>query len=144
VVAAATMGLLAQRSELLVLGGTRFVGAHLMGTNTPGTFNATGRTTTFSDFQTTLQQVCSAPVEVVWVATDQFLAAGLDPSMGVPLGIGNPGWEGANRVDITRALKAGLDLGDVADTVRSAATGSPSGPLSTFGAATGAARLAGS
>jgi len=35
------------------------------------------------------------PVELVWVATDQLLAAGLDPWWtGVPLWIGDPAWEG--------------------------------------------------
>jgi 2'-hydroxyisoflavone reductase len=54
------------------------------------------------------------------VSTEQLLAAGLDPWMGVPLWIAAPGWEAANRVPNHRALAAGLAFRPLAETVRAA------------------------
>ncbi len=106
---------------------------HLIETDTPGTFNATGRTITFGDFLAACQEACAATAQLIWVTSDQLLASGLDPWMGVPLWIGDPGWKAANRVDITRALRAGLRLRDLTDTVRAVSGRPPSGPVSNFG-----------
>jgi 2'-hydroxyisoflavone reductase len=38
--------------------------------------------------------------------------------MGVPLWVAAPGWEGANDVDVSRALAAGLRLRPLAETIR--------------------------
>jgi 2'-hydroxyisoflavone reductase len=53
-----------------------------------------------------------------WVPSARLLAAGVDPWMGVPLWIAAPGWEGANDVDVSRALAAGLSLRPLAETIR--------------------------
>ncbi len=79
---------------------------HLIETDTPATFNATGRTVTFGRFLATCQEACATRAPLIWVTSDQLLAAGLEPWMGIPLWIGDPGWKAANRVDIT--LPCGL------------------------------------
>jgi 2'-hydroxyisoflavone reductase len=85
-----------------------------------GAFNAAGRQMQFSRF---LEECCAvtgrAPA-LVWVSTEQLLAAGADPWMGVPLWIGAPGWEAANRVDISKAVSAGLTFRPLFDTIRDA------------------------
>src|SRR4051812_29617598 len=57
------------------------------------------------------------PAELVWVDTPTLLAAGVDPWMGVPLWIAEPGWSAANRVDGGRARAAGLVTRPIIETV---------------------------
>ena len=85
-----------------------------------GAFNAAGPQMHFSRF---LEECCAATgcaPELVWVSTERLLAAGADPWMGVPLWIGAPGWEAANRVDISKAVAAGLTFRPLSDTIRDA------------------------
>ena len=66
-----------------------------------GIFNVTGLPIRFVDFLSH----CAAPgvdAELVWIASDRLLGAGLDPWMGVPLWITGSGWEAANAVDVSR------------------------------------------
>ena len=58
------------------------------------------------------------PAELVWIPSAWLLAAGVDPWMGVPMWIAAPGSAAANRVDVSRALAAGLTLRPLAETVR--------------------------
>jgi 2'-hydroxyisoflavone reductase len=106
-----------------------------------GTFNATGPTMDFNHLLEACLRVCASGAKVVWVPAQKLHAAGLDPWMGVPLWIGDPAWHAANRVDITRALKAGLEFRDLDDTVRGALDSEPPLHPSTFDRATEAALL---
>lgn len=75
--------------------------------------------------------VVASDAEIVWVPSVTLLEAGLSPWMGVPLWIADPAWGAANRVDITRAIEAGLELRALDETIRSALTSEPVQP-STF------------
>jgi 2'-hydroxyisoflavone reductase len=85
-----------------------------------GTFNATGEVVSFGDVLDACRRVTGADAELVWVSSDRLLAAGLDPWMGVPLWIAAPGWEAANRVDISHALAAGLRFRPLEETIHAA------------------------
>jgi 2'-hydroxyisoflavone reductase len=85
-----------------------------------GTFNATGRSMDFAYLLDACLRVCDSDAKVVWVPANKLLEAGVDPWMGVPLWIGDPAWHAANRVDITRALRAGLEFRDLDETIRGA------------------------
>jgi 2'-hydroxyisoflavone reductase len=97
-----------------------------------GTFNATGHTMEFGALIAACQRVCAANAEIVWVPGARLLAAGLDPWMGVPLWIGDPEWHAANRVDISRALHAGLVFRDLEETIRAALVSEPPAQPTTF------------
>jgi 2'-hydroxyisoflavone reductase len=83
----------------------------------PGTFNATGHVVTFGSFLEACLRSCPSDARLVWVPKDRLLEAGVDPWMGIPLWIAAPGWEAANRVDITRALDAGLTFRPLEETI---------------------------
>ncbi len=85
-----------------------------------GAFNATGRQIPFGRFLEECGVVTGRAPESVWVSTEQLLAAGADPWMGVPLWIGASGWEAANRVDISKAVAVGLTFRPMFDTIRDA------------------------
>jgi 2'-hydroxyisoflavone reductase len=93
---------------------------HLVETGSGGVFNATGHAIAMSTFVDLCREVTGGVAEPVWVPTETLLAAGLDPWMGVPMWIAAPGWEAANQVPIDRALRAGLILRPVADTIAAA------------------------
>jgi 2'-hydroxyisoflavone reductase len=97
-----------------------------------GTYNATGKVVTFESFLATCQRACGSGSRLIWVASERLLAAGLDPWMGVPLWISAPGWEAANRVDITRALAAGLEFRPLGQTIHAAMQGPAPAVLSDF------------
>jgi 2'-hydroxyisoflavone reductase len=83
----------------------------------PGTFNATGHVVAFGTFLDACLLACPSDAELVWIPSGRLIEAGLDPWMGVPLWIAAAGREAANRVEISRALDAGLTFRPVADTI---------------------------
>jgi 2'-hydroxyisoflavone reductase len=85
-----------------------------------GTFNATGKIVSFGDFLDACRRVTGSDAKLVWVPSERLLAAGAEPWMGVPLWIAAPGWEAANRVDVSRGLAAGLGFRPLDDTIRAA------------------------
>jgi 2'-hydroxyisoflavone reductase len=85
-----------------------------------GTFNATGRTLRFGDVLDECLRVAGSGAELVWIPSDELLAEGLSPWMGIPLWIAAEGWEAANRIVVDRALAAGLELRPLGETVRAA------------------------
>jgi 2'-hydroxyisoflavone reductase len=85
-----------------------------------GIFNATGKPVAFGEFLRVCAEVTSSTAEVVWVPSDRLLAAGVDPWMGVPLWIAAEGWQGANRIEVSRAIAAGLTFRSLAEIVRAA------------------------
>jgi 2'-hydroxyisoflavone reductase len=72
----------------------------------PGTFNVTSEVISFADFLESCRSATGGDADLVWVPSQDLLAAGLDPWMGVPLWIAAPGWEAANHVPVERALAA--------------------------------------
>jgi 2'-hydroxyisoflavone reductase len=106
-----------------------------------GTFNATGHTTSFGHVLDACCRASASGAEVVWVPGDRLLEAGVDAWMGVPLWIGDPAWHAANRVDITRALNAGLEFRPLDDTIRAVLGSEPPLQPSTFDRATEARLL---
>ncbi len=90
-----------------------------------GIFNATGQTFEFGYLLSACLRVSCSNARVVWVPAEKLLEAGLDPWMGIPLWIGDPAWHAANRVDITRALMAGLEFRQLDETIRAALGSEP-------------------
>jgi 2'-hydroxyisoflavone reductase len=84
-----------------------------------GVFNATGEPTTIGNVLETCLQVTCSSARLNWVPSKTLLAVGVDPWMGVPLWIAAPGWEAANRIDVGRAVAAGLTIRPLADVIRS-------------------------
>ena len=64
------------------------------------------RTATYSD------------AELEWISTDRLVAAGVNPEMGIPLWVGEPGYEAFNDVDSSRAVATGLVCRPVTETIR--------------------------
>lgn len=85
-----------------------------------GTLNAVGPIIDFGELVRECQFVTGSEPECVWVPTVALLEAGVSPWMGVPLWIAVPGWEAAYRVDVTRAVAAGLEWRPLRDTVKAA------------------------
>jgi 2'-hydroxyisoflavone reductase len=84
-----------------------------------GVFNVTGEPIPFGRLlDECVAGTGSRDADLRWVPTARLLAAGVDPWMGVPLWVAAPGWEGANDVDVSRALAAGLRLRPLAETIR--------------------------
>ncbi|MCN9244519.1 NAD-dependent epimerase/dehydratase family protein [Streptomyces sp. RY43-2] len=82
-----------------------------------GVYNTTGRTLPFGEFFAACQALVNPGAEPVRVSTEKLLRAGVDPWMGVPLWIGDPDCGAINRVDISRALAAGLTHRPLAETI---------------------------
>ncbi|WP_232733792.1 NAD-dependent epimerase/dehydratase family protein [Kitasatospora sp. CB02891] len=82
-----------------------------------GVYNVTGRPLPFGEFFAACQALVNPGAEPVWVGTEKLLKAGVAPWMGVPMWIGAPECAAINRVDISRALAAGLTHRPLAETV---------------------------
>src|SRR5262249_53727646 len=85
-----------------------------------GVFNATGVSLPFATLVDECLRVTASDASFPWVASDWLLARGVEEWMGVPLWIASPGWEAANRVEVGRAIAAGLTFRPLAETVRGA------------------------
>jgi 2'-hydroxyisoflavone reductase len=85
--------------------------------NASGVFNVVGATLPIAELLEACRKVAGSDQELIWVSTEALLAAGVDPWMGVPLWIADPGWRAANRVDNSRAMAAGLITRPVVETV---------------------------
>ncbi|MFD7639469.1 NAD-dependent epimerase/dehydratase family protein [Kitasatospora sp. NPDC059795] len=82
-----------------------------------GIHNVTGRTLPFGEFFATCRELVNPSAEPVWLSSEQLLNAGLDPWMGVPMWIADPACAAINRVDVSRALAAGLTLRPLGETI---------------------------
>jgi 2'-hydroxyisoflavone reductase len=87
---------------------------------TSGVFNATGFTMSFSELLDECRRATGAHATFTWIGSPWLLGAGVEEWMGVPLWIASPGWEAANRVDVSKALGVGLSFRPLEDTVRGA------------------------
>jgi len=87
-------------------------------TGRTGVFNLTGTPVPFGIFIGLCMTASYSGAEPVWVSTEPLVAAGVDPGMGIPLWIGEPGYDAFNNVDSSRALAAGLVVRPVVETLR--------------------------
>jgi 2'-hydroxyisoflavone reductase len=83
-----------------------------------GTFNLTGNPRPFGILLDLCRTATYSDADLVWIPTEQLVAAGVNPEMGIPLWIGEPGYEGFCDVDSSRALAAGLTCRAITETIR--------------------------
>ena len=82
-----------------------------------GAYNVVRPPQPMAEFLEVCREVAHSDASFLYVPGDRLLAAGVDPWEGIPMWIGEPGWEGANRVDAAKARAAGLVTRPVAETV---------------------------
>jgi 2'-hydroxyisoflavone reductase len=85
-----------------------------------GTFNATHPGIAWADLLDTCRSVTGSETEVTWVTDEFLLGHGVGDWMELPLWIADPAMAYADRVDVSRALAAGLRFRPLAETVRGA------------------------
>lgn len=85
---------------------------------TAGVFNVTGTPLPFGMLIDLCKTATYSDAEPVWIPTERLVAAGVDPGMGIPLWVGEPGYDAFNNVDSSRAAAAGLVCRPEVDTLR--------------------------
>ena len=83
-----------------------------------GVFNLTGTPCPFGILLDVCRTATYSGAELAWIPSDRLVAAGVDPGMGVPLWVAEPGYEAFNDVDSSRAVAAGLAFRPLVDTIR--------------------------
>ena len=83
-----------------------------------GTFNATNPGVTWTELLETCRAVTGSAAEVTWVDEGFLLANEVGEWMELPLWLAGPAMAYADRVDVARALGAGLRFRALEDTVR--------------------------
>jgi 2'-hydroxyisoflavone reductase len=82
-----------------------------------GAYNVVRPPQPMAEFLDVCREVAGSDASFLYVPGDRLLAAGVDPWEGIPMWIGEPGWQAANRVDAGKARAAGLVTRPVAETV---------------------------
>jgi 2'-hydroxyisoflavone reductase len=85
---------------------------------TCGTFNATNEGVAWGELLETCRSVARAEAEVTWVPDEFLVEQEVGEWMELPLWIADPAAAAADRVDVSRALAAGLRFRPLEDTVR--------------------------
>jgi 2'-hydroxyisoflavone reductase len=85
---------------------------------TSGVFNLTGTPVPFGIFIDRCKTATHSDAEPVWISSQRLVAAGVDPGMGIPLWVAEPGYDAFNNVDSSRAAAAGLVGRPQIDTLR--------------------------
>jgi 2'-hydroxyisoflavone reductase len=83
-----------------------------------GVFNLTGSPRPFGILLDLCRTATYSDAELTWVPTERLVEAGVDPGMGIPLWVGEPGYEAFNDVDSSRAAAAGLSCRSLTETIR--------------------------
>jgi len=83
-----------------------------------GVYNLTGTPLPFGTMLDLCKRATYSDAELRWIPDGRLIAAGVDPGMGIPLWIGEPGYAAFNDVDSSRALAAGLACRPVTETLR--------------------------
>jgi 2'-hydroxyisoflavone reductase len=83
-----------------------------------GTFNATHPGISFAGLIDACVSLSEADARVTWVTDEFLLEQGVGEWMELPLWLADPAYAAADRVDVRRALAAGLRFRPLADTVR--------------------------
>lgn len=85
---------------------------------TSGTYNATHPGVAFSELLDTCRSVTASSARVTWVTDAFLLEQGVGQWMELPLWLADPEYAAADRVDVSRAVAAGLAFRPLADTIR--------------------------
>jgi len=83
-----------------------------------GVYNLTGTPRPFGILLDLCRTATYSDAELTWVPTERLVEAGVDPGMGIPLWVGEPGYEAFNDVDSSRAVAAGLSCRSLTETIR--------------------------
>jgi 2'-hydroxyisoflavone reductase len=83
-----------------------------------GVYNLTGNPRPFGLLLDLCRTATYSDADLVWIPTERLVAAGVNPEMGIPLWIGEPGYEGFCDVDSSRAAGAGLACRAITETIR--------------------------
>jgi 2'-hydroxyisoflavone reductase len=83
-----------------------------------GVYNLTGAPRPFGILLDLCRTATYSDADLTWVPTDQLVAAGVDPGGGIPLWVGEPGYEAFNNVDSSHAAGAGLACRSFTETIR--------------------------
>jgi 2'-hydroxyisoflavone reductase len=83
-----------------------------------GTFNATHPGVSFAELLETCREVSASASEIIWVTDEFLLEHGVGEWMELPLWLAAPEMAAADRVDVSRAIAAGLRFRPLAETVR--------------------------
>ena len=83
-----------------------------------GVYNLTGAPRPFGILLDLCRTATYSDAELTWIPTESLVAAGVDPGMGIPLWVGEPGYEAFNDVDSSRAVGAGLSCRSLTETIR--------------------------
>ena len=85
---------------------------------TSGTYNATHPGVAFSELLQTCSAVTSSDAQAMWVTDEFLLEHGVGEWMELPLWLADPTLAAADRVDVHRAIAAGLVFRALEETVR--------------------------
>jgi len=83
-----------------------------------GVYNLTGPPRPFGILLDLCRTATYSDAELTWVPTDRLVAAGVDPGIGIPLWVGEPGYEAFSDVDSSRAAAVGLNCRSMTETIR--------------------------
>ena len=83
-----------------------------------GVFNATHPGVTWDELLETCRVVAGTDATITWVAKDFLVEQGVGEWMELPLWLADPAYSYADRVDVSRALDAGLTFRPLEETVR--------------------------
>ncbi|HET9079852.1 MAG TPA: NAD-dependent epimerase/dehydratase family protein [Trebonia sp.] len=83
-----------------------------------GVYNLTGTPRPFGILLNLCRTATYSDAELTWVPADRLVAAGVDPGTGIPLWVGEPGYEAFSDVDSSRAAAAGLNCRAITETIR--------------------------
>jgi 2'-hydroxyisoflavone reductase len=83
-----------------------------------GIYNLTGTPRPFGILLDLCRTATYSDADLTWVPTGKLIEAGVDPGTGIPLWVGEPGYEAFNNVDSSRAVGAGLACRPLTETIR--------------------------
>jgi len=83
-----------------------------------GTFNATHPGVSWAELLETCRRVSASEAHITWVSTEFLVQHEVGPWMELPLWLTDPDAEFADRVDVRRAIEAGLTFRPLGETVR--------------------------
>jgi 2'-hydroxyisoflavone reductase len=83
-----------------------------------GTYNATHPGVSFSELLETCRSTTSSDAEMTWITDEFLLEQGVGEWMELPLWLADPALAAADRVDVRRAVNAGLVFRPLEETVR--------------------------
>jgi 2'-hydroxyisoflavone reductase len=85
---------------------------------TSGTFNATRPGVSWIELLDTCRTVAASGAQITWVDRELLVEHEVGPWLELPLWLNHPDGEYADRVDVSRAVEAGLTFRPLAETVR--------------------------